>query len=90
MPLPRGVREHLLKNERERLAANTSTLNREEASLTRQIKQSDEQSALVAEQIERTRQGVRLSLSELERVQGLFQRGLAPATALPKSAGSPS
>ncbi len=82
MPLPRGVREHLLQNERETLAANTSTFNREEASLTRQIKQSEEQSALVAEQIEKTRQGVRLSLSELERVQGLFQRGLAPANRL--------
>jgi polysaccharide export outer membrane protein len=82
MPLPRSLREHLLQNERERLAANTSTFNREEASLTRQIKQSEEQSALVAEQIDKTRQGVRLALSELERVQDLFQRGLAPANRL--------
>ena len=82
MPLPSSMREHLLQNERERLAANTSTFNREEASLTRQIKQSEDQSALVAEQIEKSREGVRLSLSELERVQNLFQRGLAPANRL--------
>jgi len=82
MPLPRSVREHLLQNEREKLAANTSIFDREGASLTRQIKQSDEQAALVAEQIEKTRQGVRMALSELERVQDLFQRGLTPANRL--------
>jgi polysaccharide export outer membrane protein len=82
MPLPRSLRDHLLQNERERLAANTSTFNREEASLTRQMKQIEEQSALVAEQIDKTRQGVRLALAELERVQDLFQRGLAPANRL--------
>ena len=82
MPLPRSVREHLMQNERETLAANTSTFNREEASLTRQIRQSEEQSALVTEQVEKTRQGVRLALTELERVQDLFQRGLTPANRL--------
>ena len=82
MPLPRSVREHLLQNEREKLAANTSTFNREEESLTRQIKQSEEQSALIAEQTEKSRQGVRLAMSEVERVQDMFQRGLAPANRL--------
>ncbi len=82
MPLTRSVRDDLLEYERQTLAANTSTFNREEASLTRQIKQSDEQSGLVTEQIGKSGEGVRLSLSELERVQGLYQRGLAPSNRL--------
>ena len=82
MPLPRNVREHLFQNERDVLATNTSIYEREKRSLERQIKQSQEQAALISEQIDKTRQGVRLSMSELERVQGLYQRGLAPATRL--------
>jgi polysaccharide export outer membrane protein len=78
LPVGPSVVAQILRYESEKLASNQAAYKKDESSLTRQIQQSDEQISLVQEQLETTRQGVQLAMTELQRVQSLFERGLTP------------
>jgi polysaccharide export outer membrane protein len=80
LPVGSSVISDILRFESEKLTTNRAAYEREKTSLSRQIKQSDEQAALVIEQLGKTKEGVELSLAELLRAQGLFEKGLTPAT----------
>ncbi|GEO18583.1 polysaccharide biosynthesis/export family protein [Microvirga aerophila] len=82
LPIGHSVISSILRFEAERLNINRAVHERETMSLRRQIKQTDEQSALVADQMQKTKEGVELAAVELLRAQSLFERGLTPANRL--------
>jgi polysaccharide export outer membrane protein len=80
LPIAPSVVSQILRFESEKLTTNNAAFQRDRMSLTRRIKYSDEQSTLVAEQLEKTRQGVQLAMAELARTQSLHEKGMTPIT----------
>ena len=79
LPVPSSVIAQILSFESDKLAMSQAVVQKDKASLNRLIAQSGEQSALINEQLEKTKQGTQLAMAELARAQNLFERGLTPA-----------
>lgn len=79
-PLPRAMLDRIVAFEQRKLADSATQHERSRASLRRQLEVAEAQAQLVQEQLEQARQGVKLALADLARVQTLHEKGLTPIT----------
>lgn len=82
LQLPEAVQQEIVKNERELHRVRQSELERESVFLERERKRVGERLAILKKQREQEEEGVNLDTADWERVRGLFDKGMVPATRL--------